>query len=123
VAAVLDPEHVRQFDPGLPRRVAQCVRDRVDQGFGPVSNRRHRPQPLRADDADGMRGDVRSDPGTRRVGQVVAEAHLDPATRGFVTRSEGLYHSVSTRWPGCAGRTDLEPVDNSWRYPQDGDLV
>jgi hypothetical protein len=36
---------------------------------------------LRADDADGVRGDVRGHPGARRVGQVIAEGDPDPAAR------------------------------------------
>ena len=96
VAAVLDPEDVAQVDPGLPRRVAQRVRDRVDQDFGTVSDRRHRGQLLRADDADGVRGDVRGDPGAGRVGQVVAEGDLDAVARrrGPHHHQAGLRHEA-----------------------------
>ena len=81
VAAVLDAQDVPQLDAGLPGCVPQCAGYRVDQGLGTVADGHHRGQPLRAEHADGVLGDVRGGPGTGRIGQVVAEGDLDAVVR------------------------------------------
>ena len=78
VAPVLDAQDVQHVDPGHPRRGTQRPRHLVDQRPGTKADRHQRGQPLRADDADGVRGDVRGDSRTGRIGQVVAERDLDP---------------------------------------------
>ena len=83
VASVLDAQDVQHVDPGRPGRGTQCVRHRVDQRPGTVADRHQRGQPLRTDHADGVRGDVRRDPRTGRIGQVVAERDLDAVVRSL----------------------------------------
>ena len=97
VASVLDAQDVQHVDPGRPRRGAQRARHRVDQRPGTVADRHQRGQPLRAEHADGVRGDVRGDPRAGRIGQVVAERDLD--------RGRGAPRSRSRPgWPAARSR-------------------
>ena len=96
VAPVLDAQDVPQLNAGLPGCVPQCARYRIDQGFRTVADGHHRGQPLRAEHADGVFGDVRGDPGTGWIGQVVAERDLDAVVRRLGPEHDqaGLRHEA-----------------------------
>jgi hypothetical protein len=73
----MDSEELAEVDLGLPGCIAQFVCDRGNQPARTVSDRHRGGQPLGAQDADRVRGDVGDQVRLGRIGQVVAEREPD----------------------------------------------
>ena len=112
VAAILNSQHLAQREPGAARRGAKRVGDRRDQLPGTVADQDGRGDPLPGQYRHRVASDLLRYRGVRRVGQVVAEAELDPASRRSQAKYDQALARVETeqvRYDGQDARRRIHP--------------